>query len=579
MKTLLVFVASGLLGFRVGWVGFPDWQVAVETAQVVAGVVHYPVPTPFYVYHTKVWTILHQLLAVGLRAGASEIQLSLFVSGLLGMLSFQALALFVYTLSRDTLLAVGSAFLVLFSRSSEFGVAYPIHLLGTSDTYGVVGLSLCVLVAGLLGTGCNRSAAFLAGVAPAVHPSLGLWLIIILVICVAWDRDSLTLRFDPAWKYFLAGCGVTAISLLVQVTMISDAPPIDATVARTYLTTFVQLWDGHRRPVATGAAGVMLNGWALALALVWLTICSTELTRSAAFLLRVVIVAAVLSFVLVLASWIPPEWLPQTLLILMPTRLLNFNAMIAVALVLGLAGANRRSAWSPLLLLLISGGLLLGTRSMRWDWLQRMTGGRSVDTFLMLEVASAGLIVLGAARWMGRVRANTTLSSATEAGRTMLFGILLLPAILTWRMSASPAVVFSDRLADPLFKVASQERDGLLLTAANLHLMQLRTARPVLVDGGGFDGLPYALEAAPETERVLRDVYGIDFFHPPAEARGAGMIPRGPNRVTWEQFSPEKWRSIKGTYHVTQVLTWADWTLDLPVIAQNRELRLYSIPD
>ena len=568
-----------MLGFRVGWVGFPTWQVAVETAQVVAGVVHYPVSTPFYVYHTKLWTILHQALALGLQAGASEVQLSLLVSGLLGMLSFQALSLFVYALSRDAVLAVGSAFLIFFAQANEFGVNYPIHLLGSADTYGVVGLSLCVLVAGLFGAGCSRTAAFLAGVAPAVHPSLGFWLILILTVCVAWDRKSLTERLHPAWKYFLAGCGVTAISLLVQVAVIRDAPPVEATVARTYLTAFVQLWDGHRRPVTIGAAGVMLNGWAVALALTWLTMFAADLPRSVVFLLRMVIVAGVLSFLLVLVSWIPPERLPPTLLILMPARLLNFNAMIASALLLGLIGRYRRSFWSPFLLLLLSTGLLLGTRSMLWAWMGQAIWISRIDAVLTIEVVSAGLVVLAAVGRSRREGAGPAFAAATTAGRALLFGLLLLPAILTWRLATPPGLVFEDRLTDPLFKVAAQEQDGLLLTAANLHLMQLRTRRPVLVDGGGFDGLPYALEAAPATDRVIRDVYGLDFFHPPAEARGSGMIPRGPNRVTWEGFSAEKWRSIRETYHVTQVLTWVDWTLRLPVTAQNRELRLYSIPE
>src|SRR6186713_858375 len=105
MRAFWVLLLSGILGFRLGMTGFPDWQVAVETAQVVAGLVPYPPDNIFYIYHTRLWTVLHQLLAVGLRAGVSEITLSLIVSGVLGMLTFQALAVFVYALSRDVLLA------------------------------------------------------------------------------------------------------------------------------------------------------------------------------------------------------------------------------------------------------------------------------------------------------------------------------------------------------------------------------------------------------------------------------------------------------------------------------------------
>ena len=66
---LWVLLLSGILGFGVGMIGFPDWQVAVETAQVVAGLVPYPPDNIFYIYHTRLWTALHQMLAVALRRG------------------------------------------------------------------------------------------------------------------------------------------------------------------------------------------------------------------------------------------------------------------------------------------------------------------------------------------------------------------------------------------------------------------------------------------------------------------------------------------------------------------------------
>src|SRR5436190_14091321 len=97
----LVLLISGVLGFWVGAIGFPTWAIPVESAQVVAGLVRYPADNPFFIYHTRVWTLLVQVSAVLLRAGVSEIALSRAFSGILGMLSLQALSLFVYVLSRD----------------------------------------------------------------------------------------------------------------------------------------------------------------------------------------------------------------------------------------------------------------------------------------------------------------------------------------------------------------------------------------------------------------------------------------------------------------------------------------------
>ena len=195
-----VLLLSGILGFRVGMLGFPDWQVAVETAQVVGGLVTYPPDNIFYIYHTRLWTVLHQILALALRAGVSELTLSLIVSGVQGMLTFQALALFVYALSRDILLAVGAAALIFFTRSAEYGTVYPLFLLGTEHTYGVVGLSTGVLAVAMLGAGWYRAGALLLGMAPCIHPALGSWTALTVFLAVLSDFRSLRaeLRVGPA---------------------------------------------------------------------------------------------------------------------------------------------------------------------------------------------------------------------------------------------------------------------------------------------------------------------------------------------------------------------------------------------
>jgi hypothetical protein len=283
----------------------------------------------------------------------------------------------------------------------------------------------------------------------------------------------------------------------------------------------------------------------------------------------------------------PADRLPVDLLILTPTRLLNFNAMIAVALLIGLIGAYHRSIWSPLLTSLLSICLLLGTHSMLGASLEsRHLPWRGwIGAYVVVALIPVGLIVLA---WATSTRprgatgtaspsAPSWTTSIRAAGRLASLAILLLAGMLTWRVSTPASPLLLDRTNSSLFKIAS-EGTGVLLTGANLHLMQLRTRRPVLVDGGGLDGLPYALEAAPATERILRDVYGIDLFDPPAEAKGSGTIPRGATKAIWEEFSAQKWHDLGRSYHVTEVMTWADWTLNLPVLAQDRELRLYQIP-
>ena len=90
-----------------------------------------------------------------------------------------------------------------------------------------------------------------------------------------------------------------------------------------------------------------------------------------------------------------------------------------------------------------------------------------------------------------------------------------------------------------------------------------------------LDFLTYAPAGGPAAERILREVCGIDFFNPPDEARRTSAIPHCFNKPVWEGYARVKWQEIAWTFGVSQVLTRADWSLDLPLATQNRFWKLY----
>lgn len=578
MSAKTVLAISGALGFVVVALGFPDWQVAVETAQVTAGIVEYPRGNPFHVYHLELWTILHQIIALLLLAGASEITLSVVTSGVMGMVTFQALAMAVYALSRDGLLAVASVIVIIVSNTSNIGVTYPIALLGTSHTYGMVGLALMVLVGALLGAGERGIGLFLLGLAPAVHPSLGIWLALIVAVCLAFDIRTTRGVVKASWRFFAAGCAVSAVSLAVHLAMSRGIPPVPADVSSRYLAAFTTFWDGHRQPVALDHMGVRLNAGALVLASIGLAVSPSK------FLLRFIAVSAAIGIGFVFVSWIPPDRLPAPLLILMPARVLNVSAMLFTALVIGLIGGLRGPAWTRWATVVVAAALLAGRRSMLWEFLHQ----RGLDIphprlDPMGALAGAALFFIAAAfvqRWRGGEAA-----AAAEGRPTFAAGAVhaVLAIAVAW-IAAGPVraldehnTILRDRTNDLLFGSVARGT-GLLLTGGDLHLIQLRTRRPVLLDGGGLDGLAYALAAAPAMDRILEDVYGIDLFDPPEEARHRGSVPPEFNRRVWQGYSADRWRAIKAEYNVTQVLVPSDWALELPVAAQSRRYLLYEIP-
>ena len=590
---LWALALSGMLGFWIGIKCFPTWQVAVESAQVIAGLVIYPPDNPFYIYHVKLWTVLHEILAVLLRAGLSEITLSEIVSGVLGMVSLQALSMFVFAFSRDVVYSVGAALVIFLGGAAEFGGTYPIDLMGTSHTYGALGLSAVVLAAGLLGAGCYRLGGLLLGALPAIHPSLGIWCGLIAAIAVASDFKRLTTDLREALPWFVAGCGLTAASLAVHLVIARGVPPVPAEVADRYLTSFVGFWDSHRRAPDLNDLGVYLNNPAVRLtiglvplALVWTLVLAGNLPRAAHFLLRFMLVTACLAISLMLVSLMTRGWLPGFVQILMPMRILNIVGMTFAALLFGLLAACVRPPWRQVAGLMLSMALLSADRSrfaIGNAFVRRLTAGSSPLSVITVTVL---LVTLWAYLRKSHVAVpeiqdrRTGITTVTVAALQMAFVAGL---IVYWVPSATVTeprpLLFRDRTHDPVF-VAAAAGQGLLLTGDGFHLIQLRTRRPVLLDGGGLDGLMYSLDGAPAMDRILRDVYGVDLLHPSSrEGMWTATIPPATNQRNWEQYSRQRWLEIRRAYNVTQVLTPPDWRLDLPTVARTQDLRLYQIPD
>ena len=515
MKAAAVLVFSGLIGLVVGMFRVPSLQVAVESAQVVAGIVHYPPGNAFYIYHTKLWTLLHQVGALLLHAGVSELALSRLVSGVLGMMAFQALGMSVFALSRNVLLAIAAALVIVLTGVAEGVAVYPVTLMGTSDTYGALGLSIFVLVLALFGADCQRGAAFLLGLAPAIHAGLGIWLWGVVFVVLYWEgRERLADRRGALW-FFVAGCALSALSLLVQLAFISDAPAVDPREAARDLNAFISFWDYHRAPLPLLTRPMAFNIAAMAVAAIGLAALGHRLLPGMSFFLKSILVCGVSGIFAVLVSWVPPQQVPSALVMLMPTRLLTINTMVLAAIVIGLASLVPRARPAAVVPVLI----------------------------LVACFVYKPLLVLE----------RTQLSSWTTR--------------------------LEDYSNDPFFAAVASESQGLVATAGSLHLIQLQSRRPVLLDGGGLDGLPYAPESGPEMRRVLADVYGIDLMNPPEEARHAGVVPDDFTKEIWSRYSRERWRQIRRTHNVTQVVTRTDWTLDLPLVAENGDLRLYRIPE
>jgi MFS family permease len=564
-----VLVGSGTIGFLLGSFCYPTWHDAIEPAQVVAGLVHYPPGNPVYVYSVKTWTVLHQILAVLLTIGLSERTLAFGLSGTTGMLSFQALGLVVLAFSRDVGMSILAPVFILVTYATAGGVTYTVSLMGVANTYGVIGLSYLLLAFALAGTGQVRWSALMFGFGPAVHPVIGVSGIAIAVVAAGLDRTWLRSHAACAWRWFLAGVAAAGVCALVHNLLTDPVPP-----AR-YAASFLQHWDWHRQPFPLLSGRALATYFSALVPALCLWKLRHEVPDHTRLLLRMLVVTAVAGGAMSTSYWIVPPDVPNLIAALMPSRLLNLNVLTCMALIIGVAGHYRHNVGIQTTLAALVIGLLALSQ---WARMNGDNRARFVIPWVAMGVAAAILAVLvsrgqhgpdmaGArAWWLRRLR------HATVAATGVAFA-----AIVTFAATGRSVVrqQFLDSMNDRVLAAASR-KDGLLLTSSDMHDVQLRTRRAVLLNGGSLNTLPYVPEAEAETDRILERVYGIDLRT--VQAMHAGSLEREDGRALWERRTPYEWQEIAREFGVTGILTHAGWTLQLPVVAESAELTLYEIP-
>lgn len=557
---LAVTLIVALTGFILAVGLHATWQAPVESAQILAGLVEYHPGNPYHVYLVKLWTLINQAGAVGLYLGLSEINVSILMVGALGALSFTAIALVVLGIGGSAAAAVFTPLLMYQLNLVGEGAAYPIWLMGTTHSYGILGLSWVLLVTGVFAVGRFRTGAFLAGLAPAVHPSLGAFSLMITVGALAVHHRDIRPHLKQIGIFFSVGFGLCLMSLAWQLYAAQGIPSLDAETKKRYMDSFVANFDYHRAlgtwlstPIFLAALTAAVGGFIAS-------------RRTAPLGTKIAATAVSLSVLLAAVLAVLSDNIPQLvfLRVLMPWRYFNLANLAFFPIAMGMlagshAGENIYRRLAPVLFIVV--GL--------WpQWPRLMENG---FPYTLLAIP-AFLVVANLPSGAGAKVGKGAMALVTAG----LAFFLLLPAFANIQSGEYRSAGFVDPINENLFRIAGG-RPGLLLTACDLHLTTLFTRRPVLVDGGALDFFSYALETGPELNRILRGVYGLDIFVPPPPGyRNQGII-TDIHRPLWESRTVDDWLTIRNEFGVTDVLTPADWNLSLPLLVATDTLRLYAL--
>ena len=583
--------ASAMVGGLIGGLVQPFWTHNVESAQVVAGVVQLPQDNPMLLVHTRVYSALIQGAAVLLRLGMSEWGVSVVSSMLEGSLAFAAVAACALSVSGRPLVSLltPTLFLAWGERAGQAttyagmfnGHTYPVHFPTTSSVYGHVGLYLVLLIFSLAALGKIRIAAVMAGLAPAIHPTLAAACWLGLAFAIGSDWPAVRAAVRRAAPYFLGGLLVFAVSLGWHLAE-GYFPSAGGLAGHRPLTdAFATYWMDHQVRRLSELRMLEVDLYLVLLATVLLRRWPSELPRDGRLLVKALLAITLIggAYTIVAAAFSAAmSPLLRTLLI---TRWLNLNSVALPALVLGLLGlcacrrANRTAA-----IALVTASALVAVDITGWTSVYayaseaRTLGGVTVAG-LIRSLCLPALVF--ACAWVIGTPARPTplLRLGALWQRTLRVSLALVIAGVLVRQAAAldrERVMGED--ADTPIMARARTGTGLLLVGYDLDVdaVQERTRRGVLRDLHQVSP-SYVPEAAEAFEHLLQRVYGLSLL----DQRGMDALhSTAPN---WQARTLVEWQVLRAEFDITEVLVARGTVLQLPQVMNSDRLTLFGIPE
>jgi hypothetical protein len=581
---------SGFCGFFVGAGLFPNWQVSVEAGQVIAGMVTYPSHTiPQYMYLVKTWTVLNQITALLLHIGFSEATTSLIIGGVIAAVSFQAITILFFSVSRNALLSLLIPFFICFMSYVGFGVVYPILFMESPHSYGRIGLAFTLLIIGVFNMGYFKTGSFLLGIAPCVHPSWGSYCIMLVVVVLfLFNRNQVTGKLKTMAAFFSCGLLVTFISFIYQYPLIKDLPSLNYQEKIAYITSFIKHWDYHRIPFNYLSPGFLIGVAGTFVSFVFIRFRKFDSNQSF-FVFWALIVSFFLAAVLSAITYLPTHILPS-LHILMPGRYINLNNIVFVPLLLGILAAENSTPtdklmFSVFILSALGIKIFLPQATITLPHLP-MHVYYNTPKNIQLMAKFIFTLVLPLPILISIIRPNLFQKITPNNGKIAFFlyrGSIVALLILSVAM-VSQAIKFNTgklKITDPVLEAASTRKGMLLLSTEEPFPLHVALRRPTPIDPGALDGFLMAPESGPQLNNILGKIYGLNILIPPLKEgcveRNSGTIPCIYKQL-WEGRSAATWLEIRQEFGITDILTLSDWRLNLPVIRKGNIYILYTIP-
>jgi hypothetical protein len=365
----------------------------------------------------------------------------------------------------------------------------------------------------------------------------------VLTVLVWQGRASLGL-LRKSWLWTIAGLLVSFASFGIQrAWMIGAIPSVDPAVQARFIASWVDFFDYHRRPVDFGMVGVQICIVALVTGVCLIALLDKH-DVVARRVVRIIVVASIFALLGAAVSHMSAFAVPQTLLMLMPTRVFLVANVMFFAALFGFVIRVNSSRMTALAFVFILAVLYGHARA-------------------PIVAAALGFVIWK--KFLAESESRPPFRSLRWIPRLGVVGVLLLTvAAVFQQIRTSGWSVMTDRTNNRVLSLASTTNGLLAIGTECCAYTQLRTRRPLIVEPLALDQITYAPESGPDMNEVLKAVYGVDLLYPPEALRSANfdedLTPV--TRPLWEKRTAEEWTRLGATFGFTAVLANPKWVLD-----------------
>jgi len=584
------FIFAFIFGFLLGAFILPVWTHNVESAQVLANVLHYSKENPMNIGHRGLYSLLIQIPSVLLSIGFSEWSLCVFFSGFQCAIAFSAVSLLTFIFSHHLYFSLSlPALLLHLSLKQPFwpsnylavfhGHAYPLLFPLNTSLYGLIGICCVIIIFCFFSLEWYRSGAFMAGLFPAIHPTLALacWLGLISHIQDIKKNN----RFCLVFKFFLGGLIIFGISAVAH--FIISRPYTTKITPDTFQCLSQALVSDHQSlhsHLVSFTDGLQFFEPDIYLLIIFFAIIrSSFLTRSMFFFISAMSVVMMIGSIYVPVSLIFPKWLNSfPLNVLMIPRWLNISSvafpciLTGILVFFGIIHKNTKVFWVTIIyfVLILSGKIKGITISASLNAYYH-----SIPTIDLLATGWILLLVLTCISLLifKKKYGEIQLFSFDETKHTlktilciMVLGMIVIDSL--WIRMYKHSLSKEDEMIINELK----NYQGVLLTTApfwTLAPLQLRSNRELLVDLSQLNGIYYAPQSIPKAREALQDIFHMDLCHPDYKPGNIADV--------LESKSFKEWQRIALKYKITNILTPGSLILNIPLCFQNKRYRLYCL--